>query len=543
MPTLNGNRIKKHGRAQKASIPEPIAKPELIIGLVGPIGVNLDAVAASLIKTLGELGYSADTIRLTDVMVHKRVKTKKDETSYFGKYKSLITYANEFRKLAKTDDAMAGLAVAEIRRHRSTRSGDPNRPALGHAYIVRQFKRPEEIALMRRVYGRKFVQVSVYGSAPDRRKVLMDKISSYDASPKSDADKERQAIELIDIDHNQVDVENGQRLADVFHHGDVFVNGIDSDLAEKTVRRFVRAFFGDNASSPTIDEYGLYMAAAASLRSVDLSRQVGAAIFGASGDIVALGCNEVPKPGGGNYWSDDEHNSSRDIDRGTDANHERKVEIIYDLTTRLSDLGFLSREMMAIRDMKYRVKKMLSEPAIKQSQVMDIIEFGRIIHAEMNALTDAARLGRATKEAVLYCTTFPCHMCAKHIVAAGISRVVFLEPYPKSYAYKLHEDAISLEPCADGRVQFDPFIGISPRRYRDIFEKKTRKDKSGKAREWYHLEPMPLIEDKSAAYIENEEPEIFISLRNLRSKSSVSTPTPAPPSPQDSSRRSAAGRR
>ena len=43
-------------------------------------------------------------------------------------------------------------------------------PALGTAYIVRQFKREEEITLLRQVYGRKFIQVSVYLDKEERKK-------------------------------------------------------------------------------------------------------------------------------------------------------------------------------------------------------------------------------------------------------------------------------------------------------------------------------------------------------------------------------------
>ena len=55
---------------------------------------------------------------------------------------------------------------------------------------------------------------------------------------------------------------------------------------------------------------------------------------------------------------------------------------------------------------------------------MDALEYGRMVHAEMSSLCDAARLGHMFQGGTLYCTTFPCHMCAKHIVAAGIARVV-----------------------------------------------------------------------------------------------------------------------
>jgi deoxycytidylate deaminase len=148
---------------------------------------------------------------------------------------------------------------------------------------------------------------------------------------------------------------------------------------------------------------------------------------------------------------------------------------------------------------------------------MDILEFGRMIHAEMSAISDAARLGRSTLCGILFSTAFPCHICAKHIVASGIKRVVFLEPYPKSYAEELHSDSITFHRSdADKRVIFEPFIGISPRRYQDIFEKKNkRKDADGKALRWYEFSPKPRVEDKTPGYAENEESSIAASFRPL----------------------------
>jgi deoxycytidylate deaminase len=74
---------------------------------------------------------------------------------------------------------------------------------------------------------------------------------------------------------------------------------------------------------------------------------------------------------------------------------------------------------------------------------LDITEFGRPVHAEMEAILSCARIGISPKMGTLYCTTFPCHNCAKHIVAAGIKRVVYVEPYPKSKAEKLHSDSLN----------------------------------------------------------------------------------------------------
>jgi cytidine/deoxycytidylate deaminase-like protein len=120
-------------------------------------------------------------------------------------------------------------------------------------------------------------------------------------------------------------------------------------------------------------------------------------------------------------------------------------------------------------------------------------------------VTDAARLGRSVKGATLYCTTFPCHNCTKHLLASGIKRVVYMEPYPKSRAKDLHPDEIELEVEVEGKVGFIPFMGISPYRYRDIFQKGKRKGDDGKARAWYYDERRPMIEVIQPSYLANEE--------------------------------------
>jgi cytidine deaminase len=99
----------------------------------------------------------------------------------------------------------------------------------------------------------------------------------------------------------------------------------------------------------------------------------------------------------------------------------------------------------------------------------------------MLAICDAARMGRSVKGATLYCTTFPCHNCTKHILASGINRVVYMEPYPKSRAKDLHPDEIEIEAESPTKVSFVPFMGISPYRYRDLFQKGKRKNEHGDA--------------------------------------------------------------
>lgn len=65
----------------------------------------------------------------------------------------------------------------------------------------------------------------------------------------------------------------------------------------------------------------------------------------------------------------------------------------------------------------------------------------RTIHAEVNAITQAARLGISTEGATLYCNTFPCWQCFKSIVAAGISEVVYQDDYRSHEAGRVTESA------------------------------------------------------------------------------------------------------
>ncbi len=503
---------------------EQSSRPELLIGLVGPIGVDMDTVTECLKEELGKVRYKSEVIHVTTIMRAIENAESVDENDYAAKYHSLIDLADEFRKRCKDNSALAGLAMTEIRSRREALTSelrtkfdakdDDVIPSESTAYIIRQFKRPEEIKLMRTTYGRKFIQFSVYSSRRERIERITGKIQKNSRRALERSDCESEATNLVQKDFNEKNNEFGQRISDVFHTGDVFVYGNDKKDISHTVSRFIRAFFGDNSISPNRDEYGLYTAAASSLRSADLSRQVGAAIFSDAGEIISMGSNEVPKSGGGTYWHGDE-NLHRDVDEGHDPNHKRKTEILFDFISQLAKLKRLEGVGDTEAEIDNFAEELLKEDPIKNSLLMDIIEFGRMTHAEMSAIMDAARTGRSTKNATLFCTTFPCHMCAKHIVGAGIKRVVFLEPYPKSYADDLHRDSITFEDRSPEKVLFEPFIGISPRRYRDIFEKGRRKDSEGNLVEWYEGEPLPRIEDRSAAYLSNEQPAIASSLGDI----------------------------
>ena len=137
----------------------------------------------------------------------------------------------------------------------------------------------------------------------------------------------------------------------------------------------------------------------------------------------------------------------------------------------------------------------------------------------MEALLTCARNNVSCREASLYATTFPCHNCAKHIISAGINKVVYIEPYPKSKAFEFYEIEIAdssgeneLEESKSNQVLFMPFVGVGPHKYIDLFAvsstkwyARKRKDKSGIKIQWKREEanlrnPMSLF-----TYLESEE--------------------------------------
>jgi cytidine deaminase len=154
---------------------------------------------------------------------------------------------------------------------------------------------------------------------------------------------------------------------------------------------------------------------------------------------------------------------------------------------------------------------------------MNLIEFGRAVHAEMAAITNAAKLGIAVKGTTMHVTTFPCHMCARHVVSCGIKRVVYVEPYSKSLARQLYPDSIEVddEINAGGKVKCEPFVGVGPRRYMQWFAMLSdRKNRSGTAKLFKKKHAWPRCLSFPASYI-LEEKETLAKLRKRLQDSSL----------------------
>jgi deoxycytidylate deaminase len=462
-------------------------RPELIFALAGPLGTRLGNLSTQLASELQSLGYEPILIHVSDLLSRFREDWKEpDRTSAEARVQHLQKTANAVRRRLKDGAALARATIIEIRRLRSERSGHPDKPAMGCAFIIYQLKHPEEGRLLRRTYGEAFHFVGGHASRDKRTKEFARMIADSHDRPGEWSRYEAEAIQLIETDDRSEDG-FGQNMRDTYPDADVFVD-LNPEHGEHAVRRFVDLLFGHPFHTPTPEEYAMYLASAVSLRSSDSNRQVGAVIVNIdanthgvvrNADVLAVGMNEVPRAGGGFYW-DQSSPDARDQALPDDRAAKIKIGILTEIIERFRRQNWLSPHAGNGDDSRL-ARECLA--ALKGTQFLNIGEFSRPVHAEMAAIIDAARRGVGIDGCSIYVTTFPCHYCAKHIIAAGLRRVVYLEPYPKSRAEDLYrEELISDSPdgkTQDGKVVFCAYSGVAPRQYARLFSMSLRGAKLG----------------------------------------------------------------
>jgi cytidine deaminase len=472
-------------------MPTKLPTPELFVALVAATGTDLKLVRTVLSEELLRVSYDSETVHLSEelgvVFGDKRL-TKEIECPEDDRIREAMNAGDRFREKHQHKAAVAILGIGKIKDIRENYRLNNGR---GIAYIISSLKTPVEVTALRAIYGDLLFVISIYSPRSRRLKALTERIAM--SRRISDREQFRSSAEkLIERDFIEIENDLGQNLQDTFPLADAFLRMEDKETLRIEVRRCVELLFGHPFLTPTRDEQGLFIAKSAALRSADLSRQVGAVITRRNGDVLAVGCNEVPGPGGGSHWPDDERSKDyRDFRIGYDTNSKMKAELVGELFKLLKESGWLSREQSE-KSIQQLLKEALSEeeghiPVLANAQISSIIEYGRIVHAEMHALMEAVRKGLSVHGATLYCTTFPCHICSRHILASGIYRVVYIEPYPKSMTVRLYDRMVKVdeEPCDEIAVNFEPFVGIAPRRYMQLFEMRARKHRSdGTAIQW-----------------------------------------------------------
>lgn len=438
---------------------------EIVIGLCAPIGSPVHKVAEELSRLLRErYDYECTIIRLSRLIESKAGAAPNNDK--YERTKFLIDQGNALRQKYGYS-VLADLAINQIASEREKHKkaeGTPHYPARRICYVVDSIKNADELNILRRVYGEMFYFVGVFAPMGVRVQTLKD-----------EGMKAEEVYKLIDRDSGE-ETAHGQSVRDTFPRADFFVRGGGGpeNVLSNRLRRFLDLVLRAAVITPTVGETAMYQAASAAGSSACLSRQVGAAITDRGGEILAIGWNDVPRVGGGLYSL--EAAADGGVTRpdyrcynwkgGKCFNDEEKALLTQEVVDSLVEQRVINSD-----------QRQNAVSAIRKSRVGHLLEFSRAIHAEMHALLAASQAGgQRVHDGALYCTTYPCHSCARHLIAAGIRDVYYIEPYRKSLATKLHDDAITEDEQATSKVRILSFDGVSPTRYLELFSMGKRKE-------------------------------------------------------------------
>lgn len=492
--------------------------PELFVLLVSALGTTIDPVQEAFDAAFRSVGYEPRHVRISKLLVEANELSggaeRPDEDSNPA---WLMTLGDSLREKTELPDAAAHLALLEVRVQRSadnapTSPANPERPRT--VTIIRSAKCDEEVDLLRLVYGSRLLVVGVSSAEDERHSNISERLKrDHHDTPAlwSHADS------LLERDQEDEQNPWGQRLREAFGKADAFIWLRKGKNPDDSVQRLVRLWFGEPFTTPSSDEQAMFHASAAQFRSAAAGRQVGVAIVDKAGELLVTGTNDVPKPGGGQYWPGDEPDH-RDFRLTYETNDRGKRDVLLDVLGRLADAGWLAPDK-AEQGHSALVDAALAESGpLEESRIRDLIEFGRIAHAEMAAICTAARRGTPIGGATLFSTTFPCHECARLIIAAGLVRVVFIDPYPKSQVQMLFGDLVTSDPAdvSGTRIHLVPYEGVAPRLFPEVFKMNKRaRAADGTFKAWV---PSPLavrgsagvptLEDEATALEVFEQTEI-----------------------------------
>ena len=141
--------------------------PELFFGCVAPIGTDIDLPIRKLTRKLEGFGYKVIQIRVTDVFpaLNQTLKLDLKSSPLEARFDTYIAFGDRLRERFSDDSFLAYTCMQQVIFARAALAKDVPEKV---AYVLRQFKRKEEIDLLRSVYGRLFFQISIHSKRSKR---------------------------------------------------------------------------------------------------------------------------------------------------------------------------------------------------------------------------------------------------------------------------------------------------------------------------------------------------------------------------------------
>jgi deoxycytidylate deaminase len=455
---------------------------ELFIAVCSPIGSLKEAVIERILSLIKlHYDYDVEHIKLSKFIAEFDQFDFEEEndvqkSTIYRQYLDKINKGNDIRSkhnnsylAEKAIEAIHLERLAILKEKGITDPKPENFESKRKLFLIDSVKSKDELELFRKVYTENFYQISLFSSIEDRKKNLENKGFKKDEIEK-----------IIEIDDKQ-NFNHGQNVRGTFIEGDFFMRISEDNIVEieNKIKRFFNLIFESSVITPTVEEKSMYLAKSASGNSACLSRQVGASIIDSNGQLLSTGWNDVPKFGG-NLYTSDYSKDNRCFNKGYCSNdfHKEKIvdNIIESLLNDTETKEIFEKEKVIDYNLIEKVKTNL-----RKSKVRDLIEFSRSVHAEMHAIIQGSQLtGDKMINGKLFCTTYPCHNCARHIVAAGIKEVYFIEPYVKSLCLTLHSDSMTENENDGNKVKILMFDGVAPRNYLTFFTNFTERKNNGK---------------------------------------------------------------
>ena len=405
----------------------------LIIGLTGRFGAGCTTTYNLLIEEYNFVGFS-----LSDFL---REIAKQDKNYSELSDKNKRTYLQNLGDKLRKENSKAFIAEQVIK-------GIEKIDGKSCDIVIDSFKNPAEINAFRNNFPNFYLFAL---DAETETRWNRTKIK-YDRDRKVfDEDDERDKG-TDDEPYEGQQVKACMRIADILINSEKSFFTSDGKQNPKVIEEFgqkikscIDLIRKPGNRTPNLDELYMHQACSISLRSMCLKRQVGAVIVldnsetGKGSYIISSGCNNVP------------HGEINCIELKGCFRDKEKNEII----NKTNYCAFCGKEILN----KGNIKCSHCRKEIYLPKLFDIC---RAVHAEEEAILQAAKLGIPVNGTVLYTSTHPCLLCSKEIINSGIKNIVYLESYPMIQ---------SIEMLSNCNITTRKFEGVTSRMFNKLFLK------------------------------------------------------------------------
>lgn len=399
----------------------------IVVGLTGQFGAGCTEVVAEYLKEQGFHYYSLSEI--VKASAQKRLGPFEYQKLSKNKKELRRILQDEGNRLREGDTRAIAKKVRE--QIKATAKDDED-------IVVDSIRNPAEVEYLNAAFQRRFFLLALDVSSEAR---WLRKQSDYEGDKKQfDQDDLR--------DKGDDEPPFGQHTEVCVYLADVVINN-ENPIGYRqewnyffyNVKQYIELMRDPEYRQPTDLELYMHLAYAVSLKSSCNKRQVGAIIVSEGMPeryVLATGCNNVPI------------GAPICTELGGRSNPQFCAKDSYELQT-LKTMKYCpgcgtELNVTSVEVVPYRCPE-CNARLPRDFTPGKLLDLCRAVHAEEAAILQSAILGSSSLNgATLYTTTFPCLLCCKSIINAGIKKIFYREPYPMDESVKmLKNGGVTLE--------------------------------------------------------------------------------------------------